>query len=468
MPVIYDSNMIIPAPLARYTKSYQETADGTKVGSLFNITLIGTMVAHRGSPTSSGTLWTTGGAGPPDEDLDESVRLKAILKKQCTLRDLFSVDGKTLEIQPLDGSASWKCNPRVKSIEFEEGIWRDICKFTINLEADKVYLAGAPCSDDDEFSSPFISEASEEWTIEQEGDLNGVFRLTHNVTAKGKRFYSPDGTLSQEAWKQAREYVLPRLGLDPARLTSSGVLNLPSYMAGFNYLRSEFVNEIGGDYRVGESWVVTSGAAIETFTASTRTGTEDGRTACTIEGEIRGLTESNNTTYDLLSEKYTNANSHFTNSVVGVLYTRANAFTGLTLNPTALSQLVTRNQRTGVVTYNYTFDNRPVFTTAGALSENIQVNDDLPADVFARIAVLGRSLGPVLQATGASTGKRREISVEVVMPAKLYGGTTTEPNVDGIVSGYFPVATRMFLERDTKSWNPISGRLSRTVSLVYE
>jgi hypothetical protein len=193
LPVIYDSNKIIPSPLVDIEKTYQNAANGKKTGAVYQITLSSKLVAFKGSPNSSGAFWNLSGY-PPDETVIPDLRLKSLLRKEKAIRDLFSTDGKLLEIQPWDGSAATKFNVRIRDIKFQQGIWFDYVDYQITLEADAVV-------GEDEFTDP-IQNPENNWTIEQNDDLQ-TFRITHVVGAEGKSIYTPVGNLTHEPWQNA-------------------------------------------------------------------------------------------------------------------------------------------------------------------------------------------------------------------------------------------------------------------------
>jgi hypothetical protein len=93
----YGFNAIIPAPIVNISKSYGRTGSQQKVGSVFNITLTGSVIPDKGSPNSSGVFSDS----PTDEALTDN--MGQIMLKQEHLRQLFSTDGLLLEINP--------CNP---------------------------------------------------------------------------------------------------------------------------------------------------------------------------------------------------------------------------------------------------------------------------------------------------------------------------------------------------------------------
>src|SRR5690606_21036907 len=125
-------------------------------------------------------------------------RFKAIIRKQEAIRQLFAEEGLVLEFQSFDGSQPMKCNPRILGITFQDGQWYDTCDYTVNCECDVLSVNGLLVGEDD--FDQYIAAASESWNLETleeaESDLlPRTYRLTHSVSAKGKRFYKSDGSL---------------------------------------------------------------------------------------------------------------------------------------------------------------------------------------------------------------------------------------------------------------------------------
>jgi hypothetical protein len=467
MPTSYDGKKLIPLTYAGYTKEYRRSGDGTKIGQIYNIVLRGTIVAYKGSPDSGGNFWIAGGY-PPDEVIVYDERLKAIQRKQEAIRCLFSTDGLLLEVTPWDGSLPFKCNPRVKSIEFSEGLWVETSQYTINLEADFIYNNILPnCPPD---LTPHIDDATEEWQMEAAEHID-TYRLSHTVSAKGKKFYDETGTLIAEAWQEASGWVLPRLGIDLNRARGQGTHNLSSAYNGYNYTRSQTIDELAGTFQVTETWLVASGVAIEDFTVESRTSANEDLTIVTINGTVTGLESRNNTTWtQRIQEKYSAASGYFASIVEPNLLSRAQTYSGLSMNPAVLEKSIGRNPTTGVITYNYTYNNRPANSVAGSLSDSIEIVDDLQSDVFAVIGVIGRTTGPVLQDLSAKTEKKRTLNIEAKMPAKKYGGSaSSEPDVSSIINTYTPnFSYLLMIAQNEKVWNPITGHFRRTIGWVYE
>lgn len=474
--ISYNSQAIIPAPFVNVTKTYQAAGDGKIIGSIFELQVRGTLVAYKGSPNSSKVFWTLSGY-PPDEVLPGVSHFTSILRKQEALRTLFATEGLTFQIQPYDGAAPITCNPRVKRIAFQEGNWFDLCKYEIDLEADVLYVSGDAADEDDgtDVGNYKVEKATHDWSLEVADDKFLTYRLTHRMSAQGKRFYLPNGTLSAAVWQNAQAFVLAKSapGIDLTRITGSIVnLNPNSAYNAYNYVRSENISIKDGTYGITETWLLyapaTSFAAIDEFTVVTRIG-QDGLVECSIDGTLTGLQVSNNTTQAVISTKYTNAIGRF-GEILSTIFARAQNNSGFTLNSIALTQNVTRNIQAGIVTYAYTYNNRPAITIPGAISESIQVSYVNPKDVFAIINVLARPIGPILQAIGSITENRRTLALEAQMPASsLIVGTAQKPDTSAILASYKPTSTTslVFIAEDTENFNDRTGRYSRTTSWVY-
>lgn len=480
--VIYNSNRFIPAPFVGITKQYQKTADQEIIGSTFAITLVGKQLAYKGSPSSSG-VWYTGSTYPADEVIGDESRLGAIIRKQEAIRTAFNVHGRDLEIQSADGTAPMKCNPRIVSIEFNNDLWYNHFDYTINLEADVIYVNGQAIGEDN--FTDYIEEASETWSFDTDEDrpegldVPRTYRVTHNVSAKGKRFYDETGTLVKPAWKQAQSYCIGKLGFDNTIALSSGVNNLPSYYSAYNHVRNEQIDEQGGSFSVTELFVLSSGNAIEDFNVSTRTSLADGLTTVSIEGNIIGL-ETRDGNFNVSSSKYTNASSKLT-QVQSLLLSRAQTYSGETLNVTPVSTTVGKNPLTGTINYSYEYNNRPSNLITGSKSENISVQDSWGVQSIAIIPILGRTLGPIIQDLGTYRERSRTLSIELVMPTasgsitnRLYTNkptinATTLAELNSIINAMNPSnfgASSVKVTDQNQSWD--SSRFTYNASWVYE
>lgn len=477
--VMYNGKRLIPAPQVTVTKTYESTADGTKVGAQWNITLNGLFVAWMGSPNSSGTFWTAGGF-PPDENITESHRLAAVIRKGEALRGLFSIDGQTLEFQSDDGSAPMKCNPKVESVQLSEGTWYDRLAYTVTLTAPYLSVNGQDVGEDS--FTAYIDSADESWQIEtneepESYELPRTYRMSHTVSAKGKRVFNPDGTLQAESWEQARAYVIPKLGMDASKKSSSGVLDLlPSYN-NYNHVRTESIDKMAGNYSVTETWLLASGSALETYQISFANSLDSSLTKVTIDGTITGLEVRDPTTMALVSRKFDNAKTMFT-SISGYAYSRAqqyasNVDSSVSLNIQPLTTQVTQMPAAGNITYNFEFDDRPSNLITGARLETINITDILPTDFVVPIFVLGRAKGPVLQNLNTSKETTRTLNLECVMN-KSYGPFTVDnnprigSNVQEIIDSVAPTGNQVYKQDRQETWDIKTGRYTHTATWIWE
>lgn len=526
---------------------------------------------------------------PPKQNVPLQSKMTALMNKQRALRSLFAVDGQRVELSDIDGHAPVLiCYPRVTNISFSEGNYVNKCEYSISLEADTLLYGDVaePRVDDegqliqpsqrgseagthvypheassklrtggnyterqliDTLKSSFISDFSEDWAIEvdesqgetvvrdpnnPESDLflPRSYRITHSLSATGKRHYRQDVAdgLSSEskdipAWAQAKNFVLNRMSENCASgypnnypnvlgQIGSGTINLVSEYNGFNHVRTESINESQGSFSINETWVLASGKALEQFNISINTSNTDPFVGVTIDGNVKGLstispsgyggnmslgddtnpngnwrTAGKKTAYSNALEKYQDLTNNGQFGVGSDAYKRANNSVSVGLNAQPLSSSFTTNEYTGEITYNLQFNNRPVNLISGVLAEQLSINDTYPGDVFATIPVIGRANGPILQYIGGRTEYRRDVSLNLTMDyTKIPYGNTRNPLLMKKPSIIEPTASQIsdlinevspkgepgvrkyFISPPSESWSPKEGTYSINISWTYE
>ena len=485
MPLSYNGSYLIPAPPIEIKKVYTTTEDGRKAGRYFDIILFGKIEPGKGSPNSTGTFHTAAGY-PTDENVSSDSYLTVMMKKYEAIQSLFSQNGKQFKIQGYDGGAELTCNPTVIDISEPKGnvtSWAQLADYQIRLRAEQIYINGSALSHDIDLGSNHIEKFEENWNIETVDEIQRTFRLTHQVSAKGMTYYDPSGNL-RYAWQNAQNYVLNNnlLGIDSSRLYASGIINggllynsggasINNSLTPFNYLRANNVSETAGTFTVTETWICFdpgSGAyAIEEFQVDTRESIENSLTEVTIQGNIKGLEYRNNSGYfNVISDRWTNAQSKFS-QVQSVLFSRASTISSITLNPTPVQKIVSRNSIQGNISYNYSYNNRATPYTSGALSEVISITFENPADVFAEIPIIGQAAGPIIQGMATYTSRKKNLSIEIVTSPRVYGGgTPTMPDTTALLVANIPTGTVVKKSRDIETFND-KGRYSRSVSWTY-
>lgn len=482
----YGAYNFTPVPFMNIHKEYSTQGDSKHIGTIFKVSLDGNLVS------------ITGGLAP----------IEAL---QSGLRSAFATEGLKFQVT-CDGSPLWTAYPRIKSIDFpkSDNNWVFTSPFTIDMEWDDDPQPTGTGSngEDNTIMPPFISDAKEDWSVEVIEDKSKYsltltsgrdtnsqqLRLTHNLSAVGKRRYTGSG-LNMEAWQQAQSWVLPRLSntFNSTFASSSGVLNIDTTTySGFNHVRSNQVDVGAGSFTATESWIIinptgtgVAGNAIEDFTVTVRKGIENDFTTVSIEGSIQGLESrtygTNPGDFNITQNKY-DAAIAFWNTIKDTarVYPRAIYFAGSlprTLNTVPLNKSVGHNPVNGVVTYAYEYNDRPSNCISGALTESITITDNHATDVFAEIPILGRSLGPILQSIGTYTSAKREVSIEVVMAPStgctvaLLSATNPKTQVDALLQLYRndlnSTYSQVFTHTNTESWNPKDGRYSRQIGWTF-
>jgi hypothetical protein len=471
---------LIPSPFIALQRVYQRSPDGTLIGTSWSGTINGTIVSFKGSPKKDGSFWQVGGY-PPDDIVTDSSQLGVIIRKQEAIRKLFAVDGLNLEWQSEDGSAPMKCYPIITGINFEEGDWYFQCKFSITFECQILYINGTATGEDN--LTNYISDATENWQTETDDgtpeDITNqkTYRVTHNVSATGKRIY--DGSPIEEAWQRAKEWVVPKLGYNATYVTGgvTGASGTP-----YNYVRNETIGKYDGQYSVTETWLLTQGTALEEINIETKTSIDSGLTTVSINGTVTGVATVD-ANMNVVSKKYDNALTKF-NTINSQMISRAQTYSGITLNTMPLTTSIAKNPINGIISYSFEYDNRPTNLISGSISEVYSITDNLNTDVIAIVPVLGRKIGPVLQNIGTSKEKSRTFNIEIVMGGVpqvgildmlmsdpiLFGSSATI--IQSIVDAVNPAtafgAGQSYLVENSHNWEPRSKRASLTKVWIYE
>lgn len=507
MPVSVNGKFLAPAPTVTIGKNYIQNIGGV-IGADYNITLNGTLTVYKGSAESLGYAVSeysdSSVLGDYDVDNDPVNStlvpkdfLTIITRKQERLRQLFTHNssyaaapssGVELQIYGFRGDQGIRAQCFVDSIEFDDqSRWTHICGYTVNLRTNRFISeanGSAPNfhSSEDAFEY-YISDAQNEWSISEGdqytastgnyADQQKIYTIGHNVSAVGQRTWD-DGEISDPI-AQASGYVHHVIGLGSGGLPGS-FLNLPDTYVVYNRKISESINPFTGSYGVDEEFTLgpSGQAATETIEISVE-GDLSALTRVQINGTINGFNTSGIT--DRVVNKYENAQAYWA-SVSGLIYDRANNYsTTCDLNTTALSTSIGRNVQEGVITYNYSFDNRPANFVSNALTEDIQVTDIYPGQNFSEIPIIGRSQ-PILQYVNSRTAYKRTMQINLQMPKTSCGssdinGTPAfeKPSYDElttIYNFYKPQGQYVYYSAPNENWNPKTGSYSYSIEWTYE
>lgn len=175
-------------------------------------------------------------------------------------------------------------------------------------------------------------------------------------------------------------------------------------------------------------------------------------------------------------------------AISGSLY---DSLVGCSYKPLPLQNIQTNktigiNPLDGTVSYSITFDNKPqtCFTNDPCiLSTSVDISDTLPSELVAQQNIIGRGqgYGPIFQSTNSWTAKVKSISIEIVsLPAtgcstgvflqelqKFSPSGTVEALIIGVSGELSSVYDQVFLQSDSSTYNPFTGRYTRNTEFLY-
>ncbi len=286
---------ISPAPLISINKTYETNEDGTKRGSAYSITLTGSFLPFRGSPSGSysslSQAFHTTGGDPPDEIfVGNNENFNNILRKQEALRWLFSEDGGILEWQPTNGQPPVKCYPKVLSINFPEGQWADRCSYVVELEAPWIYINGTTDLEDS-ISTDLVSASSETWSFEEVvGHEGQQYKVVHEVNANGKLGYDGAGSPygNKQAWENAKVFVDAMVNGTVDSSIMFAALGASDKITG-HYNNVVRIDQDGGTYGITEEWLLSDSTTYEERQFTVEYNQSEDEYGVTYQGTIYGV-----------------------------------------------------------------------------------------------------------------------------------------------------------------------------------
>ena len=322
-----------------------------------------------------------------------------------------------------------------------------------------------------------ITSISEDWSIQHLDDKVGgtafggalmdtAFTVSHNVSLQ------VDGCATN-GLSDAESYLNTLYGSStPSYANVSNVFDISALSITYsNHYRILNKNVQEGSISMNESWIASTGSALEDFEVTKEKNLDSDQTTVTANGTIQGLATVDYPAGTGSTSKMQNAITHWEDNVSGNLYSRANAlYDGeYSLNPTGFASSLGYNGGAGTVSYNFVFNDRPANCVPTAKSEIINISENNPNDVFASLTVLGRLSGPLFQEVGTSGAKTREISIEAILPrsgACTFDDFTAPGDYDSLVNTYeaglIAAYSQVFINNDTKTWSPKDGRFTWT------
>jgi hypothetical protein len=364
---------IRPTPLITISQQNNRTGS-VRFGNSYKIILNGTIIAGRGNPRSNGVgvnedpVWYTDSnysqynnnngtwthRGPPYNQPPPDKRLGSILTQQRGLRELFATDGLFLRVyhtHDTGANPSMSCHCVVDAINFEEGIWVDTCKYTVELTTYVIYhnqqgQADYPyrlpndhpdahasglsptnfnflhgdsgySTSSGYISGSYIEDFSEDWSVEEDDQFFNVdnsgfikapsYRVTRNLSATGRTAYFGNANIA--GWLIAKDFVtnylcsgqynnlapkdLMNFYVDPGNLGNGYFISSLTSGDYYNHTVSENFSVTEGTYSLAETFIVCSGGAgsgaMETYTIQVSSDHQNPFINVSINGSVQGL-----------------------------------------------------------------------------------------------------------------------------------------------------------------------------------
>jgi hypothetical protein len=358
------------------------------------------------------------------------------------LKDYSAASTEYFEVQPRDATAPFKFKPRVKSISFKEDVWVDFCDYTIEMEADEIYIGSLKVPS--EILDP--SDVDESWSTEYNQEDLRLTKVNHKISAKSKSVGTKKG------WEISKTEVLKKIdALIPTDIqTASGT----TYATPCNKLITYNVNPNNGEFSAEVNIVYHNSAlkasvaaqasyAYHEQTVTDKSTSENLRESLSIEGTITGLSAVSG------GDRYAAANGLW-GTVKAALDTKYSALTILSFSET-------KDLAKGIITYNYEIENmtRP---TGGIKSESISVNlfgsKANPLKNYVMHNTIYGDYGPIFQDINTSKAKTMSITIERI-------GTEATPDT----LQYKPANS--VVESDSINFTAQNKKISRTTTFMW-
>jgi hypothetical protein len=504
--------LVGPFPKFSINREELSTGDGTYLGTKFSIEITGTATLN---PADDQDITDPG-------KRQSRIQGEAITSLQLGRYSFPSQGNGLLEISPYGGQQNTLSfsDARLLSVSLPEQ--EDQEAGVQNLQYNFSFEAYSESSNNTNTGSGGsaveptykLSSAEESWELsENEGSgffdsnnpgstLNKTYSLTHTLSATGLRKYESGGqalVANGEAWKQAALWVKSRLKESdtvanattedlsgnssfwisqfvPVNMDGDGETGIgpdlkdgsPSYK-GFNHVRS-ITSDVGaGSYNVTETWLLSSDALTATHEVDVNIEDDKGAfVTVSINATFQGL--DSGAASQVQIDKFSNAQTSYDvmktyfYSLANSAYTTAGYTDGL--RNEKITESIGQNRVAGTITYSVSYNDNQV-SLSNAISDDITINYDNTEglnEVIAKIPIIGKDDGPIIQDMNTTTIKIVSATLDAVMKRD---NRTTRPVTEATnaLEAYKPTNGKQ--QTKTESWNPKTGSYNLSMSWEY-
>ena len=426
MPAIFNGLQLNPIQSVSVSQQTEFLSSGKLEKYLFNISVKGKIVASQSATTAAKHAY--------------------ILAQQQTINSTcaYSSDGeiKNFSFTSRNGTGTFSCSGRIKSVSFDEGIWVDYSDYSIEMEADSFVYNGVKVPAANQINLNF----DESWTVELNEEDKRFTKVSHKISAKCKD--TNVNGIWELGWKKAKakvdENIASTIPADISGATSGTFSN--SHNKKVSYRVNTSTNEVSADVEISYHNPATGEAALATHeqTITQKSDSNSFRGTTSISGTISGLNGGS-------GDRYGPASSLWTTVKAGLITTYA----AITIVSTSESH----DEVKGIINYDYQVEDYPK-PTDGSKSRKVNITEmgllANPPDTYVIHQTIYGGGGPLFQDIGIKKVHTKTVTIEAV--------SLTSITLDTLE--YAPTADYI-IESDNVQKNLAAGKTTRTTVFIW-
>jgi len=426
MPAIINTIQLDPIQSVSVSQQTQFLTSGKLSEYLFNISVKGKIVASQSATTATKHAWILG--------------KQQAIKSACS----YSSDGekKDFSFTSRNGTGTFSCSGRIKSVTFDEGIWVDYSDYTIEMEADSFTYNGVKVPSKDEINLNF----DESWTVEVNDEDNRFTKVSHKISAKCKDIKEATGWTA--GWTKAKakvdENIASTISSDISGATDGTFDNAHSKK--LSYRVNITTGEVSADVQISYHNPASGEALLATHeqTITQKNDSNSFRGTTSISGTIAGLGSGSGSRYDPASVLWATVKDALIEDYEDI---------------TIVSTSESHDEVKGIINYDYQVEDYPSPTDG---SKSIKVNitemgpEAAPPDTYVIHQTIYGGEGPLFQDIGIKKVHTKTVTIEAV--------SLTEPTLD--TEEYAPDSDYI-IESDNIQKNLAAGKRTRTTVFIW-
>ena len=416
MPAIYNGASYNPIQSFSVSQQAEFLPSGKLKKYLFNISVKGKIV--------------------PSSSLTPAERHTFIINQVLSMTSAFSVSAtdtkKTFEVQSRNGSAPFKCVPRIKSLTFEPGPWVDYADYNIELESDSYSYGTLTVS-----SNSVPNELDDIWTIEINDEDKKFFKVIHKISAKGN-----DDDV-QKGWEKAKAAVDSKINaVIPNDIAASSGKTLQN---AHNKKKSYRLNKLNGEASADVEITyhnpigTSTNFAVHDQTLMDKENSDSARKIFGVEGTITGLGANEST------DRYSPASA---------LWSTVKAqIEGQYSAKIILSKSESHDKTKGIINYSYEIEdyNKPnKRTSIGEMGDLAN-----PPKLYVIHQTIYGTDGPLFQDIGTKKVHTKTVTMEIVSKEDEELDTLQYQPADSII------------DSDSVQRSLTNGKQTRTTTFIW-